>query len=389
MTAKTPTLDIDLFSDEAIADPYPRYRAIRDAGPVVWLDCYDMWVISRFEDVRTALRADSTLLSGHGVAVNPALNDTGANNSLVSDGDVHRRLRTAVMKPMMPSALRDIRERMQGLADSLVDRLLAMDGFDGMSDFSHHLPVSVVSVLVGLPEEGRERMLDWAAASFNALGPMNERGQASFPDLVEGIRYITGLRRDELDPDGWAAGLHRAADEGLIEADEAQILMFDYVAPSLDTTILGTGHLLHQLGRNPDQFDKIKNDRSLIPRAVHEALRIGTPVRAFTRLARTGYEADEVQVPAGDRVMILYAAANHDERHYPNPAVFDIERDAKDHVAFGHGVHRCAGAHLAEMEMQCLLDAMARKVTTVAAGQPTIFPSNMLSGFSSLPAAFD
>ena len=115
MSDPSPSLDIDLFSDEAIADPYPLYKQIRNAGPAVWLENYDMWAISRFEDVRAALRADSTLLSGEGVAVNPALNNTGRNNSLVSDGDEHRRLRAAVMKPMMPSALRDVRGRIEKL----------------------------------------------------------------------------------------------------------------------------------------------------------------------------------------------------------------------------------------------------------------------------------
>ncbi len=364
------------------------YEEIRNAAAAVWLERYDMWAISRFDDVRSALRADSTLLSGQGVAMNPALNGTGTTNSLVSDGDEHRALRSAVMKPMMPSALRDIRERMQQMSDELVDRLLGEDSFDGMSDFSHYLPVSMVSVLVGLPEQGRERMLDWAAASFNALGPMNERAQAAMPDLIDGIGYIVGLDRNELHSDGWAAGLYQAADEGLIDTDKAQLLVFDYVAPSLDTTILGTGHMLHQLGRNPEQYDKLRNDPTLIMGAVHEALRIGTPVRAFTRLADTDYEAGDVFIPAGDRVVILYAAANHDERRYPDPEVFDIERDAKDHVAFGTGVHRCAGAHLAQLEMECLLDSMVRKVTTIEVDDPTPFPSNMLAGFASFRASF-
>ena len=117
-------------------------------------------------------------------------------------------------------------------------------------------------------------------------------------------------------------------------------------------------------------------------------MRIGTPVRAFTRLADTDYREGEVFIPAGDRVVILYAAANHDERHYPNPEVFDIERNAKDHVAFGFGVHRCAGAHLAQLDMECLLDAMVRKVTTIDVTDPTPFPSNMLSGFASFRAGF-
>jgi len=388
MTAKTPSLDTELFSDEVIAHPFPVYEEIRNAGPVVWLERYDMWVISRFEDVRAALRADETLLSGTGVAMNEVLNNSGNTNSLVSDGEEHKRLRTPVMKPMMPSALRDIRQRIQELSDELVDRLLAVDRFDGMKDFCHYLPVSIISVLIGLPEQGREQMLDWARSAFNALGPMNERAQASVPDLLAGAEYVGNLDRSDLAPDGWAASLYQAADEGRIDMDEARKLVFDFVIPSLDTTILGAGSMLYQLGVNPEQFDKVKQDRSLIVGAVHESLRIGTPIRAFTRLANADYRAGEVFVPAGDRVVILYAAANHDERRYSDPGMFDIERDARDHVAFGHGVHRCAGAHLAQLEMECLLDAMARKVTTVDVGDPTPFPSNMLAGFASFSASF-
>ena len=157
----------------------------------------------------------------------------------------------------------------------------------------------------------------------------------------------------------------------------------------MSTTILGAGSILYQLGVNPEQFAKVRHDRSLIPGAVHEALRIGAPIRAFTRLANADYHAGDVFIPAGDRVVILYAAANHDERHYADPGVFDIERDARDHLSFGYGAHRCAGAHLAQLEMECLLVAMARKVTTIEVGDPTPFASNMLSGFASFPASFD
>jgi len=388
MTKRSPSIDIDLFSDEAIADPYPLYEKIRNAGAVVWLERYDMWAISRFEDVRAALRADEVLLSGKGVAMSEELNATGNTNSLISDGEEHQRLRRAVMKPMMPAALRDVRGQMQELSDELVDRLLVEDSFDGITDFSQHLPVSVVSVLVGLPEHGRERMLEWAGAAFDALGPMNERAIAAMPKLMEAAEYVGGLDRKDLPSDGWAAGIYREADEGRIEPDEALKLVFDYVSPSLDTTILGTGHMLYQLGKSPPQFEKLKKDRSLVSNAVHEALRIGSPVRAFTRLAAADYEAGEVFVPKGDRVAILYASANHDERHYADPEVFDIDRKAKDHVAFGYGTHHCAGAHLAMLEMECLLDALARKVATIEVGDPTPFPSNMLSGYGSFRASF-
>ena len=384
--SQSPSLDIDLFSDEAIANPYPAYQQVRDAGPIVWLSRFDVWAISRFDDVRAALRADSSLISGKGVALNQMLNDAGGTNSLVSDGDEHRRLRSAVIKPMMPKALEQVRIEMQTRADQLIDDLLLRDTFDGMLDFSQHLPVTIVSFLVGLPEEGREQMLDWAAAAFNALGPMNERCQQAYPHLMQGGQYVLELDRADLAPEGWAAALYLAVDNGDIALDEAKILVFDYVAPSLDTTILGTGHMLYQLGRSSQEFDKVKADRSLIPAAVNEALRIGSPVKAFTRLADTEYRNGDVHVPAGDRVVILYGAANHDERKYPEPEAFRVERNPKDHVAYGYGVHRCAGAHLAQLEMECLLDAMARKVRRVEVEEPAPFPSNMLSGFSSFEA---
>lgn len=386
--SKTPSLDIDLFSDEAIANPYPAYKQIRDTGSVVWLSQYNVWAVSRYDDVRAALRADDTLLSGKGVAMNEMLNSSGATNSLVSDGDEHRRLRSAVIKPMMPKALEDVRKEVQTRADRLIDELLLKDSFDGMRDFSQHLPVTVVSFLVGLPEEGREQMLDWAEASFNALGPMNERGQASFPHLMQAAQYFAELDRADLAPRGWAAALYAAADKGDIALDEAKKLVFDYVAPSLDTTLLGTGHMLYQLGLNPQEFDKIKADRSLVPAAVNEALRMGSVVRAFTRLADSDYTNGDVHVPAGDRLAILYGAANHDERKYPEPEVFKVDRNPKDHVSYGYGVHRCAGAHLAQLEMECLLDAMARKVQRIEVEEPTPFPSNMLSGFASIEARF-
>lgn len=383
---KLPTLDIDLFSDEVIANPNPAYQKIREAGPQVWLSQYNMWAIGGYDDVRAALRADSTLLSGKGVAMNDMLNNSGATNSLVSDGDEHRRLRSAVIKPMMPKALAEVRKEVQIRADELIDKLLQQDSFDGMKDFSQYLPVTIVSFLVGLPEEGREQMLDWAAASFNALGPMNERGQASIPSLMQGAQYVAELDRTDLVPDGWAAALYLAADKGDIALDEATRLVFDYIAPSLDTTILGTGHMLYQLGLNPAEFAKIKADVSLIPAAVNEALRIGSPVKAFTRLADADYKHGEIEIPAGDRVVILYGAANLDERKYSEPLTFKVERNPRDHVSYGYGVHRCAGAHLAQLEMECLLDAMVRKVERIEVEAPTPFPSNMLSGFASFEA---
>lgn len=388
MSTKHPAVDADLYADAAILDPHPRYRAIRALGPAVWLSAHDAWAIGRFADVRAALRADAVLVSGRGVAMNDVLNGQEARITLSSDGDLHRQLRGVLMKPMMPSALRDVQVQVQALADELVDGLLARDDFDGATDFAQHLPVAVISHLVGLPEAGRQRMLAWAAATFDALGPMNARAEAALPVLFEMLEYARGIERDQLRPDGWAARVFAAVDDGRLDETDARGLLIDYIAPSLDTTILGTSQLLFQLGRDPEQWALVRANPELIPRAVDEAVRLGTPVRGFSRLAVADYDCDGTTIPAGDRVLVLYASANRDERRFVDPDRFDVTRDAKDHVGFGHGVHRCAGGYVAELEMQSLLRAMVARVRRIEVGEPERALNNVLGGFRGFRASF-
>jgi cytochrome P450 len=289
---------------------------------------------------------------------------------------------------MMPRALVEVRSHLEALADALVANLLSRESFDGIADFARQLPVAIVSHLVGLPEEGRERMLDWAAATFNALGPANERAQVAGPAMLGMIQYAVGVERSRLRPDGWAAQVFAAVDEGKLDADDARGLLIDYIAPSLDTTILGAGHLLYLLGAHPAQYQRVRANPALIPAAVNEALRFGSPVRAFTRFAVSRYDVDGVVIPEGDRVLILYGAANRDERRYPDPDRFDVTREARDHLAFGYGVHRCAGGHLAQLELEALLRAVVARVERIEVGEPRVLISNMLAGYESFHAAF-
>jgi cytochrome P450 len=383
-----PELDADLYSDAAIADPYPLYRAIRDLGPAVWLRAHDAWAIGRFDDVRAALRADATLVSGHGVAMNDLVNGQASRVVLTSDGEAHRRLRLVLMKPMMPSALRAVQAEVERLADALVADLCARESFDGITDFAQHLPVAIVSHLVGLPEAGRQRMLEWARATFDALGTMNARAEAALPRLFDLLAYAVSVDRATLRTGGWAVKLFEAADAGTIAPTDVANMLIDYVAPSLDTTILGLGHLLYQLGKHPDQWSLVRSDRALASRAMDEALRLAPPVRAFSRMAVADYDVAGTTIPAGDRVLILFASGNRDERHYPDPDRFDIRRDARDHLGFGHGVHRCAGSHVAQLEMQSVLTAMVARVRTIEVGEPEISLNNVLHGYRSFRASF-
>jgi cytochrome P450 len=383
-----PALDFDLYTDDAILDPLPRYRAIRDAGTAVWLAAHEVWAIGRFADVRDALRADAVLVSGRGIGMNDLVNTGGAGTTLMSDGELHRARRGLVMKPMMPSALRSVRAEIERLAAELVDDLAKRDGFDGVADFARHLPLAVVSHLVGLPEEGREKMLAWAAATFDAIGPPNARAQAAVPLLIEMAEFAQQVDRGKMRPDGWGALLFAAADAGHVDASAVGGLLVDYIAPSLDTTVLGAAALLHLLGSHPAEYEKVRANPALVPAAVHEALRLASPVRAFTRVAAADYAVGGTTIAGGERVLVLFASANRDERRYEDPDRFDVLRDARDHVAFGHGVHRCAGGHLAQLELEALLRALIGRVRRieVGAGEPLV--NNVLHGYRAFAASF-
>ncbi|HXC49895.1 MAG TPA: cytochrome P450 [Candidatus Limnocylindrales bacterium] len=387
MTAQ-PGIDTDLYSDSAIRDPFPVYRAIRDLGPLVWLSAHDMWAVGRHVDVRQALLADSVLLSGHGVAANSFVNAEPARVTLTTDGDLHRRLRSVVMKPMTRSGLRDVHDEVRRLAETLIDELTSREHFDGVVDFARLLPVSIVSRLVGLPDDGRERMLDWAAAIFDALGPANDRGMAAFPLAMEMAAFAAGMDRARLNPDGWAARLFGAADAGLVEHGDVPGMLIDYIAPSLDTTILASGHLLFELGSHPEQWELLRSTPGLVAGAVDETLRMHAPVRAFTRFASEDVAFGDATLAAGQRVLVIFGSANRDERRYADPDRFDITRDAKDHVGFGYGSHRCAGAFLAELEMESLLLAMIPRVKAIEVGEPKVLHNNVLHGYESFPASF-
>ncbi len=387
-TSTRPTLTLDLFSDEATRDCHCVYREIRDLAPAVWLERHSVWALGRFADVRAALGADDVLISSRGVGLNDFVNDQPGRTTLTSDGVAHRKVRKVLMKPMMPRRLAEARGQIDELSDALVVDLLARDSFDGIGDFARHLPVSIVSRLVGLPDAGRERMLEWAAAIFNGLGPMNERFEEAGPAIFEMLDYARKVDRRDLPPGGWAAMLFQAADRGDLEPGDVRGLLIDYIAPSLDTTLLAAGHMLYRLGSNPEQYNLVRADPGLIPAAVHESLRVGSPVRAFTRFAQSDYTMGEVAVPSGDRVLLLYGSANRDERHYADPDVFDVTRNPVDHLALGFGSHHCAGGHLAQLELESLLRAVVNRVERIKVGEPTQLMSNMLHGYASFEVSF-
>lgn len=385
-----PCSAVELFDRAGIADPYPLYRSLRELGSMVWLSRHDVFAVTRYAEVREVLRDWRTFTTSRGVAMDPAVNAAtsgpGQANSLTSDPPLHDEIRKVTSAPLLPGALKEIKPLIDETARRLVDDLCARRSFDGMRDLAQVLPLAVVSELVGLPAYGRESMLRWAAATFNAMGPMNELGAGALAD----IRELHVFCREEavpgrLKPDGWADRLYQAAARGEVPLAQCPGMMREYIGPSLDTTIFATGHLIRLLGENPDQWRLLREDPSLIPGAINEALRMESPIRSFSRYVNRDASFGDVVVPAGARLLVLYASANRDERKWERPDEFLVTRKATDHLAFGHGVHMCAGLHLARLEMMALMTALVERVERIEVGVPEIAYNNTLRGYASLP----
>lgn len=377
----------DFYGEAAIADPLPCYRAMLEAGPVVWLPRNNLHAITHFEVLTAALRNTKVFISGKGVSLDEEVNAKLIGSTLNSDPPIHDETRAITATPLMPKGLETVRPRIEAAAVELVDRMVARGSFDAASQLAPYLPLNIVRDLVGLSEQGRERMLDWAAATFELMGDCRDRRAGAFADLVQLRDYLdTHATRDKLAPGGLAARIFEVGDaKGLMPEHCAQ-LMRDYIAPSLDTTISAIGYAVALFARYPEQWARLRAEPSLIGNAIEEVVRLNSPIRAFTRYVAEDTEVAGVELRADTRVLMVYGAANRDPRRFPDPDRFDIGRNVRGHVGFGHGVHTCMGMHLARLEMTCLFKALLDRVERFElTGPPRTVLNSTIHAYASVP----
>ncbi len=379
-----PALDLDLYAPSVTEGSAAAFAQIRAAGPVVWLPRHRLWAIGRYEQVREALRDDELFISGEGVAANRFTNLMARGTTLFSDGEPHMTRRRVLMRSLGAKALGPVSERLDAEAEAIVAGLLGRDSFDAARDFSSGLPMRVVADLVGV-RVSNDRLLGWGASSFDVLGPLNRRGLRAAANGLGMLAYSRRLRRSRVVPGSWAESVFEAAERGEISKREARAMVIDFVAPSLDTTILASTQMLWLLGENPDAWQRLRADPELIGAAVVESVRLASPIRGFTRRLSRNAEFGGARLRAGERAVLLFGAANLDERRYPEPERFDLDRPPGGNLGWGFGPHTCVGIHLAKLEMSALLRALVARVERIEIlGPPTRIRNNTLQGIGSL-----
>jgi len=387
MNTSAPVYRGSLYSPSVIADPYPVYRELRSLGPVVWLKRHRAFALTGYDECKQTLLDDGTFVSGKGVGLNPMVNRLSRGTTLNSDGDDHANRRKLVAHRLTPRALRSMVDAIEEAAHRVAAEAVERGHVDGVAELARALPLQVVPDLVGWPKDDREHLLEWAAATFNSLGPINSTSLRSIPPSVAMLRFAKRIARTgNVLPGSMGEEVMAAANAGRIPRSEASALMIDYLAPSLDTTISAISSALRLFALHPGQWEEIREDRSLIPNAFNEVVRFEAPLRAFSRLTAVDTDIVGTRVRKGQRVLILYASANRDEQVWQDPEQFDIHRDATRHLGFGHGTHGCAGQGLARLESQALLNALTDRVQRIhLVGEPTWGRNNIIRGLASLP----
>ncbi|MBW0104444.1 cytochrome P450 [Pseudonocardia sp. KRD291] len=390
-TAAAPVYEADIYEDQALLEPYEHYRSLRELGPAVWLEAHGAWAVPRYAEAKAVLFDSDTFRSANGIALNEPANTAILGCTLASDGDLHTRLRKVVAHRLTPRALRPMNEIVTRKAEALVAELVAGGSFDAVHDLARALPLSVVPDFIGWPEQGREHLLEWAGANFDSFGPMNDRARRAMPKCGEMAAFGAEIvRTGNVAPGSLGASVLEARDQGAVTTEQCMMLMLDYLAPSLDTTISAVGSAIWLFGTRPDQWDAVRADPGLIPNAVNEIVRFEAPIRAFGRVAGTDTQIGGVPIAAGSRVLVLYASANRDERKFERPDEFDVTRpDAAEQLGFGYGEHGCAGQGLARMETQALLAALARSVRRFHLGEPRRALNNLIRALGSLPVTVE
>jgi 4-methoxybenzoate monooxygenase (O-demethylating) len=386
-----PTTDVDPFSSEVLEDPLPMHTELREAGPVVLLEKYGVFALARYEQVHAALVDWQGFQSAAGVGMsNFRYEKPWRPPSLLLEADPpkHDAPRRVLQKVLGPRALRRMREAWLADADDLVDQVLeAGTAFDTVRSLAEAFPLRVFPDAVGIPHEGRENLLPYGDHVFNAFGPGNDLVAKGAPRVAELSAWVNAqCQRDVLAPEGFGADIWAASDRGDITPEQAPLVVRSLLTAGVDTTVHGLSAVLYAFATNPDQWARLRQDPSLARVAFDEAVRWESPVQTFFRTATTDVRVGDVVIPEGRKILMFLAAANRDPRRWTDPDAFDLSRDPSGHVGFGMGIHQCVGQHVARLEAEALLTALARRVRTVELDGPTVrHHNNTLRAWESMP----
>ncbi len=387
---KAVATDIDPFSDEFLTDPYASHRLLREAGPVVWFERYGAWGVARYQEVTEIMKDPETFCSSAGVGLtNLKKAEHWRFKSLLIEADPpeHTQARHVMTKVLSPAVVRQMKSYFMERAATVVSTLVERGSFDAVTDLGEAYPMEIIPDFFGVAKEGRENLLLYAAVSFNSFGPLNKHFHAALAAAEQAQPWMAEQIRAGARSDGLCARIHEEAAAAGFTPEESGRLAGPLLTAGIDTTVNALGNAVLCLAQNPDQFAKLREDPGMARAVFEEVIRFESPLQAMFRTTTRTVEVAGVEIPAEQKVLLLLASANRDERHWgPDAEEFKIHRQTSGHVGFGFGIHACIGQMLARLEGECVLTALAQQVERIEIVGPVVRRlNNTLRGMASLP----
>ncbi len=351
------------FAGDIVAQPWEHLAQLRAAGPVSWNEAGGYWVASHHREVQQASVDPSRFCSSQGILTFEIGHTYPSPPTMMhTDPPDHTRYRTLVAPAFRPSAMKALHPYLVGHARRLLDALAPRTTVDIVHDFTVPFPLLVICELLGVPANEWEKFYLWSEVSVP--GASDHTPEQRLAIQGEMIGYLLGVvAQKKLHPGDDVFSLLAAA--GLTDFEIAMFAV-QLLTAGNETVRNTMSSGIIELARNPEQWQHLRVDRSLIPLAAEEMLRWSSSVIYFMRTAVEDTDLGGTAIAAGDHVVLLYASANRDEAVFgPTAAQFDISRAPNPHLAFGFGAHYCIGAALARQEIGVVLNEMLDRYPSI------------------------
>jgi len=375
MTVKTEKPVLDPYDYDFHEDPYPYYKRLRDEAPLYRNEELNFWALSRHQDVWQGFRNSTSLSNRDGVSLDPVSRGPHASKTmsfLAMDDPAHLRLRTLVSKGFTPRRIRELEPRVTELAvqhlDTMLDKATSgtSETVDYVAEFAGKLPMDVISELMGVPLEDRDRIRAMADGVMHREDGVNDVPASAIEASINLIVYYQQMiaqRRKKPTEDLTSALLAAEIDGDRLTDEEILGFMFLMVIAGNETTTKLLANAAFWGHRNPDQLAGVYTDLSRVPLWVEETLRYDTSSQILARTVSGELTLYDTTIPEGDVLLLLPGSAHRDERVFDNPDDYLIGREIGPRLlSFGSGAHFCLGAHLARMEARVALTELFKRI---------------------------